>query len=82
MFAELADEGRAVPLGIGFAFVVHDHGKVGVLRRFVAQRLEELDVLEGVLDVVVAADDVGDALGDVVHDVGEVEDGATRPSGR
>ena len=33
-----------------------------------------LDVLEGVLHVVVAADDVGDALRDVVEHVGQVED--------
>ena len=48
---------------------------MGVARDGGAQGLEELDVLEGVLHVVVAADDVGDALRDVVEHVGQVEDG-------
>ena len=47
---------------------------MAVLRHGGAERLEDADVLEGVLDVVVAADDVGDALVDVVDDVGDVED--------
>ena len=77
LFLELADERRAVALRVGLALRVHDHRQVRVLRHGRAEGLEDLDVLEGVLDVVVAADDVRDALLDVVHDVGDVEDGRT-----
>ena len=75
--AELADEGRAIALGVGLAGVVDDHRQMRVLRHRRADGLEELDVLEGVFHVVIAADDVGHALGDVVEDVGQVEDGRT-----
>ena len=71
--AELAHEGRAVALRVGLALRVDDHREMAVLRHGGAERLEDADVLEGVLDVVVAADDVGDALVDVVDDVGDVE---------
>ncbi len=46
-----------------------------VLRHGRPQRLEDADVLERVLHMVVAADDVRDVLVDVVHHVGDVEDG-------
>ncbi len=45
-----------------------------VLGRRHAERLEKLDVLGRVGKMVLAADDVGDAHLDVVHDVDEVED--------
>ena len=46
-----------------------------VLRDGGPQRLEERDVAVRVLHVVVAPDDVRDPHRDVVHDVGQVEDG-------
>ena len=45
-----------------------------VLRDLRAERLENADVLESVLDMVVSADDVRDALVDVVYHVRDVED--------
>ena len=74
MLAVLAHERRAVALGVWLPLLVDDHREVGVPRHLGAERAEDADVLEGVLDVVVAADDVGDALVDVVHHVRDVED--------
>ncbi len=71
---EIAYERRAVALRIRLALLIDDHRQVGVLRHAGAERAENADVLEGVFDVVVAADDVGDALVDIVNDVGDVED--------
>ena len=74
LLAELAHERRAVALRVGLALRVDDHREVPVGRGRGAERLEELDVLERVLHVVVAADHVRHALVDVVHHVREVED--------
>jgi len=70
----LADERRAVALRVGLALLVDDHRQVPVLRHRRAERLEDADVLERVLHMVVAADDVRHALVDVVDDVRDVED--------
>ena len=48
-----------------------------VLRNLRAERAEDADVLESVLDMVVAADDVRDALVYVVYHVRDVEDRRT-----
>ena len=50
---------------------------MAILRHGGAERLEDADVLEGVLDVVVAADDVRHPLVDVIDDVRDVEDRRT-----
>ena len=74
LLLELADERRAIALRIRLSLVVDDHRQVAIFGRRGAHRLEDLDVLERVLDVVVAADHVRDGHVDVVHHVGEVED--------
>ena len=73
--AVLLDEGAAVALGhLAGAVGLEDEGDVGVGRQRRAEGAEELDVLRGVGEVVLAADDVGDAHRDVVDHVDEVED--------
>ena len=47
------------------------------MRRWYAERLEQCDVLGGVAQVVLAANDVRDAHLQVVHDVDEMEHGLT-----
>ena len=69
------DEGALVALGhLARAVGLEDERDMGVLRRFDAEGLEELEVLRGVGEVVFAADHVGDLHLDVVDDVDEVED--------
>ena len=69
------DEGALVALGhLARAVGLEDERDVGVLRRFDAEGLEELEVLRGVGEVVFAADHVRDPHLDVVDDVDEVED--------
>ncbi len=74
LLAELAHERRAVALRVGLALRVDDHREVAVGRGRGTERLEEFDVLERILHVVVAADDVRHALVDVIHHVRKVED--------
>ena len=69
------DEGALVALGhLAWSVGLEDERDVGVFRRFDAESLEELEVLRGVGEVVLAADHVGDPHLDVVDDVDEVED--------
>lgn len=79
-FGEVAFVGVA---GDGGAFValahfgaagVQNEGDVSVGGRVFAEGFEEVDVLPGVGEVVLAPEHVGDAHFDVVHDVDEVED--------
>ena len=73
--AEIADIGVAVALAVRLALVVDNHRQVRVLRRRRAKRVEEQDMPIGVFDVIVAADDMRDALGNVVAHVGQVKHG-------
>ena len=54
------------------AVVAQDHRQVRVLRHFCAERLENVDLARGVVDVVVAANYLSDAHVPVVHDYAEV----------
>ena len=57
------------------AVVAQDHRQVRILRHGRAQRLEDVDLARGVVDVVVAADDVADLHVPVVHHHAEVVGG-------
>ena len=57
------------------AVAVQDERDVRVLRRLDAERAEQRDVLGGVAQVILAANDVRDAHLQIVHDVDEVEHG-------
>jgi hypothetical protein len=63
----LGDAHRAVALGELLAVVAEDHRQVGVLRHHGAEGLQDVDLARGVVHVVVAADDLGDAHVPVVH---------------
>ena len=73
MFAPDGDGGEAVAFGEGAAAVVDDEGEVAVARGRAVEGLEEEDLAGGVGEVVVAADDIGDAAEGVVGGVGEEE---------
>ena len=73
--AELVHRERAVPLRELLAVVAEEAAEVRVGGRLVAERLQDLDLLRRVRDVVVAADHVGDR---VVH----VLDGGREVVGR
>ena len=69
------DEGALVALGhLARAVGLQDERDVSVNGRLGAEGLEELEVLRGVGEVVLAADHVGDLHLDVIDDVDEVED--------
>ena len=68
----LHDADRAVALGHALAVLAEDHRQVGVDRTRRAERLEDVDLARGVVDVIVAADDVGDVHVHVVDDDREV----------
>jgi hypothetical protein len=62
-----------VPLAhLGTVFV-QDERNVRVMRRRHAKRLEQGDVLGGVAEMVLAADDVGDVHFQIVNDIDEVK---------
>ncbi len=76
VIAELSTNVALAHLG---AVRVLDEGDVGVHGRLHAKGVEKLQVLEGVHDVILAADDVRNLHLDVVHHVDKVEDvGAVR----
>ena len=58
--------GEALAAGVGQQIVVAEDG------RGARQRLENLDLHRGIGDVILAADDMGDAEVDVVDDRGQV----------
>ena len=58
---------RPVALGQARPVLPQDHGHMGVARHLPAQGAQDVDLARGVVDVVVAADDVGDAHVGVVH---------------
>ena len=60
--AELLDRGGAVPLGELLAVGAEDVREVAVLGERRAERLQDLDLLRRVRDVVVAAQDVRDPV--------------------
>ena len=62
----------AMTLGELLSVVTEDHRQVRVLRHLGAERLEDIDLARGVVDVVVAADDVGDLHVPVIDDDAEV----------
>ena len=66
------DAQRAMTLAELGTVAAEDHRHVRVLRRGCAQRLQDVDLPRRVVDVVVAADDVGDAHVHVVDDDAEV----------
>ena len=69
------DEGAPVALGhLARTVGLEDERDVGVLRRLDAEGLEELEVLRGIGEVVLAADHVRDLHLDVVDHVDEMED--------
>ena len=69
------DEGALIALGhLARTVGLQDERDVAVNGRLGAEGLEELEVLRGVGEVVLAADHVGDLHLDVVDDVDEVED--------
>ncbi|MET3929344.1 hypothetical protein ABIE51_001231 [Lysobacter sp. OAE881] len=70
--AVLHDVGRAGALGQLGAFGVQDHRQVREMRHGGAERTVDVDLPRRVVDVVVAAHDVGDAHVQVVDDHGEV----------
>ena len=75
----IAELGADIALAHLGAVGVLDEGDVGIHGRLRAEGLEELQVLKGVHDVILAADDVRDAHLDVVHHVDQMEDvGAIR----
>ncbi len=63
----LHDVGRAGALGQLGALLVEDHRHVRELGHRCIQRFIDIDLARGVVDVVVAADDLGDAHVPVVH---------------
>ncbi len=67
--------GRAGALGQLGALLVQDHRHVRELRHRHAQRFVDVDLARGVVDVIVAADDVGDAHVPVVDHHREVVGG-------
>ena len=67
--------GAAVALAHLGAVLVEDERDVGVAGRFDAEGAEERNVLGGVAQMILAADDVGHAHFEVVHHVDEVEHG-------
>ena len=77
LLAEFAHEGRPVALRIGLTRMVDDHRQMRILRHRRPQRTEKHDVLERILDMVVAADDVRHPLRDVVEHVRQMEDRGT-----
>ena len=79
---ELVHRDRAVALGELLPVGAEDVRDVRVHRRLVAERAEDLDLLRGVRDVVVAADHVRDRVVHVLHRRGEVVGRRDRPSGR
>ena len=71
---EVAGEGRAlVALAHLRAVAVQDERDVRVMRRRHAERLEQRDVLGGVAQVVLAANDVRDVHFQIVNDIDEME---------
>ncbi len=66
--AELFHRGGAGALGEALLVGPQDQRQVAKHRHLPAQRLEKWDVLGGVREVVLAADDVGDAHVDIVAD--------------
>ncbi len=72
LIAVVHDARRAGALGQLLAVLVQDHRHVGVHRRLHAQGLEDVHLARGIVDVVVAADDMADAHVHVVHHHDEV----------
>src|SRR5262249_28587267 len=62
LLAELLDRGRAVPLRELLSVRAEDVREVPVLRERGAERLEDLDLLRRVRDVVLASEDVRDPV--------------------
>ena len=58
-----------------FALLIEHGGQVGIHGRLFTQSLEDIDLPRCVVDVVVAANDVGDAHVDIVHHHAEVVGG-------
>ena len=75
LIAELLDRGGAGALGEALFVGSHDHGQMTEDGHLGSQGLEEGDVLGGVGDVVLAPQDVGDAVLDVVAHHGQVVGG-------
>ena len=75
LLTEFTDKRGAITLGVGFTLRIDNHREMPVLRRRRAKRLEKLYVLEGVLHMVVAADDVRNTLVDVINHVRQMENG-------
>ncbi|EIM03453.1 hypothetical protein UU5_00600 [Rhodanobacter sp. 115] len=75
ILAVLHHADRVGALGQLLAFLVQDHRQVRELRHRRAQRVVDVDLAWRVVDVVVAADHLGDAHVDVVHHHGEVVGG-------
>ena len=73
--AEAGDRGCAVAFGEAFAIGAEDGGEMGELGDLPAEGLVDGDLLGGVGDVVVAADDVGDLHERVVDGDDVVVDG-------
>ncbi len=73
--AEAGDRGGSVAFGEAFAIGAEDGGEVGELGDLPAEGLVDGDLLWGVRDVVVAADDVGDLHERVVDGDDVVVDG-------
>src|SRR5690606_3509388 len=69
------DADRTVPLRQLFAVGPEDHGHVAVHRRLRAKRAQNVDLTRGVVDVVVAADHMGDTHVPVVDHHTEIVGG-------
>ena len=72
VFFVLHHADRAVALGQARAVITEDHRQVRKLRHIPAHRLVQVDLTRGVVDVVIAADHLGDAHVVIVHHHGQV----------
>ncbi len=76
LLAILHDAHRPVALGQALAVVAEDHRHVGVLGRLGPQGPQDIDLARGVVQVIVAANHVGDPHIEIVHDHSQVVSGA------